>query len=382
MKKKLATILLLLFTITAIGQDRYLDSYSAFWQGGWVLPTNSYVKGNNYQEIPISNIYTFSLRYERQTDGSRSWHQLYDYPSYGLGLYVAGFNVKHQLGYPISLYGFMSSYIINKPKWDLKTEISFGLCFNWKHFTPETPLNVAMGSSISCYVDAGITAYRSIGKYFEIGIGGYLSHFSNGAMKKPNLGINTIAPKITIKYKPYGEFEYAKSPLPTFEKSFEDLTTLFIGSHNVLTILAPNQVDKPYNDKSYLVFGLDKRFLKRLTPKHSFGIGFGVGYNQYIGTTFLIQDRAMILSDANIMKKFNLNAYLSYEYRIHRLMVFAEPGYYIYRSIYDKSQRFFQRIGLRYQINSKLFCSIGVRAENFSVAQYIEWGIGGRFTND
>ena len=381
MKRVSILILLLLIFTRTIGQDRFLDSYSIFGQSGWVLPTNSYVKGENYEKIPISNIYTLSLRYERQTDGSRSWHQLYDYPSYGLGLYIAGFNVRNQLGYPISLYGFMSSYIFDKEKWDLKAEFSLGLCFNWQHFTPQTPLNDAMGGAVSCYVDAGLTAYRSIGKNFEIGFGAYLSHFSNGAMKKPNKGINTIAPKLTLKYKPYGEFEYAKSPLPPFEKGIDDLTTLFFGSHNVLTILAPNQVNKPFQDKSYLVFGLDKRFLKRFTPKHSFGLGFGLGYNQYIGTTYYIHDRELVFREANLMEKFNLSAYLSYEYRIHRLMLFVEPGYYIYRSIYDNTPNFFQRIGLRYQFNPHFFASLGLRAANFSVAQYIEWGIGVRIFN-
>lgn len=343
------------------------------------MPTNSYVKGNNYEEIPISNIYTLSFRYERQTDGSRSWHQLYNYPSYGVGMYFASFNVKNQLGNPIALYAYTSSYILNKAKWNLKTEVSLGLCFNWQHFTPETPLNVAMGGALSCYVDAGVTAYRLLDNNFELGLGLYLSHFSNGAMKKPNLGINTIAPKLTLKYKPYGEFEYSKSPLPPFEKTIEDLTTIFFGSHNVLTILSPNQVDEPYYDKSYLVFGLDKRFLQRLTPKHSLGLGFGLGYNQYIGTTYHIHEREVVLRNTNIFKKFNLSTYLSYEYRIHKLMLFVEPGYYIYRSIYDNTPNFFQRIGVRYQLNKHFFASIGLRAAYFSVAQYIEWGIGGRF---
>ena len=160
MKKHLMIIALLLISFSAIGQDRFLDSYSIHGQSGWVLPTNDFVKGNNTQQTPISLIYAASLRYERQTDGSRPWHQLYDYPSYGLGLYIADFNVKNQLGKPIALYGFMSSYVINKPKWSLKTEISIGLAFNWQHFSTENPLNDAMGASLSCYIDAGMSAFK------------------------------------------------------------------------------------------------------------------------------------------------------------------------------------------------------------------------------
>jgi hypothetical protein len=376
MKKNISILTLLLISILAIGQDRYLDSYSISGQSGWVLPTNDYVKGENDIYQPITQIYTLSLRYERQTDGSRPWHQLYNYPSYGLGLYIADFNVKNQLGNPITLYGFFNSYLIEKQKWSIKTEVSLGLAFNWQHFTPETPLNDAMGGSMSCYVDAGLTTYRHIGEKLEIGAGIYLTHFSNGAMKKPNKGVNVLAPKITIKYKPYGKFEYAKSPLPTYEKNIEDLTSIFAGVHNVLTVLARNQVNNQYNSNNYVVLGLDKRYLKRLSAKHALGIGFGVGYNQYVGTTYYVENREMKLKDANVMERFNLSAYLSYEFKIHRLNLFLEPGYYVYKSIYDKSESFFQRIGLRYQLNEKWFCAIGLRSQYFSVAQYIEWGVG------
>lgn len=376
MKQSFLIISLLLISLLTKGQDRFLDSYTISGQSGWVLPTNEFVKGNNSLQIPISHIYSLSLKYERQTDGSRAWHHLHNFPSYGLGLYAASFDVKNQLGNPIALYGFMSYYLINKPKWSLKTDISAGVAFNWQHFSPQTPFNVAIGGPVSCYFDAGVSAFRLIGKKFEIGAGLYLTHFSNGAMAKPNKGLNVINPKISIKYKPYGEFEYKQTELPHFEKQFENLTTFFLGMHDVLTTLPRNQVDKQFNNQSYLVFGLDRRYLKRLTPKHSLGLGFGVGYNQYVGTSYYIENREMVLRKANVMERFNLSVYLSYEFRINRLMFFAEPGYYAYKSIYDKSEDFFQRIGLRYHLNDNLFCSIGLRTQYFSVAQYIEWGIG------
>ena len=54
MKKHLMIIALLLISLSAIGQDRFLDSYSIHGQSGWVLPTNDFVKGNNTQQTPIS----------------------------------------------------------------------------------------------------------------------------------------------------------------------------------------------------------------------------------------------------------------------------------------------------------------------------------------
>ena len=72
----------------------------------------------------------------------------------------------------------------------------------------------------------------------------------------------------------------------------------------------------------------------------------------------------------------NFSAYISYEYRIHRLGIVLEPGIYLYKNKLDESRLLFQRVGLRYYMKNSCFFGANLRAAQFSVAQYIEWTFG------
>lgn len=374
-------LLLFFFLSTSLhlaAQKESLNSYSLYLKPGWVMPTNEYVSGTNTANKPISAIYSASLRFEHQTDGSKGWHQMYNYPSYGMGIYFAKFSVPNQLGNPISLYGFLSSTLYRHGRFALKTDFSLGLAFNWEHFSSSNTLNVAMGGPLSCYIDAAIVAYYNMCNHFDLGMGLALSHFSNGALKKPNKGINVLSPKLVFKYKPYDNIRLKITEKPRSESYFENLTTFFFGVHDVQTVINPKKENESYENHSYLVFGLDDKFLRRFNLKHSLGLGIGIGYNQYVGTEYRIENDKMVFSEIPVMQRFHLSAYISYEYRIHRLAILLEPGIYIYKNESDKSENFFQRIGFRHYLSDSFFYGVSLRAAYFSVAQYIEWTIGYR----
>src|SRR5947208_16956577 len=51
---------------------------------------------------------TLTLEVGRQTDGTRDWHRVYNYPSYGVGVQVGRFGHERELGRPVAAYGFFS----------------------------------------------------------------------------------------------------------------------------------------------------------------------------------------------------------------------------------------------------------------------------------
>ncbi len=376
MNKTCLWLLLLFVSLSSISQNKSTHFYSMFGQYGFVMPTNDFVRGENTENKSISQVYAISFRYAIQTAGEKYWHQMYDYPSYGFGIYTADFNVKNQLGKPVALYAFISKPIFTEGKYSLTGDYALGMAFNWKHFTPSNPERVAMGGEASCYIDATLTLNRSISQNYTLGLGLSLSHFSNGAIRKPNKGLNLISSKLSLNYLPQPMKHQKTIPLPYFDKHTDDLWSVFIGSHNVLTTLPENFKDDRYNRRSYFVFGIDRRVLRRFNLKHSLGFGIGLGYNQYVGTNYKIFGRELCFYEINHSERFNLSAYISYEYRIHRLGIVLEPGIYLYKNKQDESRRLFQRIGLRYNFNNGFFAGLNLRAANFSVAQYIEWTIG------
>lgn len=365
-----------LFCVVCNSQSKSYYSFSGFGQWGWVIPTNGFVKGNNSEHKAISQCYAHSLRLTKHTSGDKPWHSLYDFPSFGIGIFKAAFNVPNQLGEPTALYLFLTKPIFTSGKYTLYGDYSLGVAFNWLHFTAKHPERTAIGAAASCYIDASFLLKREISEHFDFGVGLSISHFSNGAMKKPNHGLNVLSSKITFDYFPKKKKQHHFSSAENFDSHFLDIWTFFAGSHNVLTVFSSEQVNQPYDSRSYFVIGADRRLLKRFNLKHSFGAGIGIGYDQYVGTSYRIFSREPHFYEVNHVERLNFSTYLSYEYRIHRLGLVIEPGIYLYKSELDESPLFFQRIGLRYYANDNIFAAINLRAAKFSVAQYIEWSIG------
>lgn len=376
MRRLALWLCLVLLSLGAKAQEGLSYSLGGFVQGGYVMPTNDFVRGLNLSDKPIDRFLALSVRYTVLTSGEKPWHQLFNYPSYGLGLYYAGFNVAGELGNPIALYGFYTNDIIRKGSWRLVGDYALGIALNWTHFTLDHPERIAMGSFASCYIDAGIAFRHRVGRKTEIGLGVSFTHFSNGALVKPNKGINLLSAKLSVDYLPKEPKQRRLWELPSFDSEWVNLVSVFLGSHNVLYDVPKGVLDEPYLRRSYLVFGLDERILRRFNPKHAFGIGIGLGYDQEVGTNYRISPNDVEFYHIDHAQRFNLSAFLSYEYRIHKFGILLEPGIYLYKNKQDSSRRLFQRIGLRYFFDNGLFLSVNLRAAHFSVAQYIEWSFG------
>ena len=87
--------LLALVAVPTFGQEKEADEYPGpghFLQGayqyGAVLGTNDFLKGDNLSGEPIENFQSLRLEFGWNTDGSKDWHHVYNFPTYGIGLYA------------------------------------------------------------------------------------------------------------------------------------------------------------------------------------------------------------------------------------------------------------------------------------------------------
>jgi len=163
------------------------------YQNGYVFPTNDFVKGINGESETISAFHTFSMKIAKQTIGKSEWEQLYNYPYYGIGVSVYDFHNPEEIGTPIAFYGFLNAPFKRWNKLTFNYEIGFGATFNWKSFNPLTnKYNIAIGAGQSFLIDVGLNLQYNLTEHFDIESGFILTHFSNGSLKKPNFGLNTI----------------------------------------------------------------------------------------------------------------------------------------------------------------------------------------------
>ncbi len=380
---------------TNVKKNRYVKSLRFFYQAGKVLPTNDFLKGENKKGKPIDYYQSASLQYGIETDGRKLWQQLYGYPTWGFGFYGVNFFDSEELGTPSAIYTFINAPIIKRFKrWSINYEVGFGLTYDWKKFDQNTnAMQYAIGSSNTVFIDAGLNIDVMLGKRFNFTGGFTFTHFSNGATRVPNLGINLVAPRFGLKYMFKPRPDFIKVEVPKYKNDWEYIV-LLAASSKQLGYKMIEGFDTSYTAETYGVFTISTGINRQISHKVKFGAGIDLGldgsYNSYIEYSSGNDNKRINAGNGN---KFAFGAYGSFELVVHKLSVIIQPGWYIYREEWKipdseppagtsyprrKPGGSYQRIGLKYHVFDNVFAGINVRAYDFSVADYIEWNIGYR----
>ncbi len=399
MKRLYIVALISLFSISAfssdstnVKKDRYNKSLRFFYQAGKVLPTNDFLTGDNASGEPVDYFQSFSLQYGIETDGRKLWQQLYAYPTWGFAFYSVNFFNPDELGNPSSIYTFINAPIIKRFKnWSINYEVGFGLTYNWKPFDINTnPFQYAIGSNNTVFIDAGLNADFNVGKHFNLTAGFTFTHFSNGATRVPNMGINLIAPRIGAKYRFEPRKEFIVNEIPKYSNNWEYIA-LVAASSKQLGYMVTDNSDTTYVAEAYGVFTFSTGVNRQISHKVKLGLGadfsYDGSYNSYIKYQNNQTTERLNAGNGN---KLAIGAYGSFELVIHKLSMVVQPGWYLYREEWEvpeepsegisiprrKPGGSYQRIGLKYHIFDNVFAGINVRAYDFSIADYIEWNIG------
>lgn len=385
MKKKFAIFSFFsIFSLFLYSQNEDNISYSLYVGDGYVVPTNDFVKKGNKDSVAINHMISISFRIAKQVDGTKAWHHLYNEFTYGVGGYYGRFNYSKNLINPFALYGFIGFSPLKTERFALKTNLALGLSFWWNGYSKENNLNVAISNPINCYIDAGLDGYYRLNDNFQVFAGVSYTHFSNGAIVKPNKGINVISPRIGLSYNPQKiVFKQAMDSL-NFQPKWENIISVYGGWHSVYKTFkyTPDNNSNEIKDtarKSYFVYGIQGRLMRELNYKYSLGLGVDLSYNSSIGYTSNQSHYSGYKNELSSWDKTTISTFLAYEYKINKLSILLEPG--VYLKIDDEnteSPKYYQRIGLRQQINENYFCQVALRAYKLHIADYIEWTLGYR----
>ncbi len=355
-------------------------SLQTMYQNGYVFATNDFLRGNNIETDRINAFQAFSLKYSKQTTGQHQWEQKFNYPSWGIGIYIADFYNPEEIGNPIALFGYFNAPFIRWNKLSFNYEIGFGATFNWKSFNPiSNQYNVAIGAGESFLIDAGLNLSYPIFKHFDLIAGFSFTHFSNGAIKKPNYGINTLAPKLSLKYNIDQNISFEHHSFPKYKPENEFLVSVFGGIKNVVYDSLNIDLAEKYEGIFFGVFGISAVYNRQISFKSKIGLGMTFSYDGSIDAQLAIEDGDLEQIDGPIGNKLQVSIYPSYEFVVNKLSLILQPAFYLYRKkLKNQSPTFHQRIGLKYHFTKNLFIGITLRDYAFHVSDYIEWNIGYR----
>lgn len=306
------------------------------------------------QSILGSNINVFQLNIGKETYGQNYWDKLYRYPDWGGGLYSANLGNDEKMGTANAIYGYLNVPLMLRKKFEVRYNISGGVAYLTKG-------NIAIGTHINLYFDLNINTRLFLTKRLYLVNAFGATHFSNGATKMPNLGLNLFSYRLGIHYQ-LSETKPKKivKEIPAILKE-NSLNIVLNGGWKEIK----SQVGEKY---SVLTGSID--YLHRIGYKHKVGAGLDVFYDESLHYLMSV-DLPSNVSHNEIMR---YGIHLATEYRINNIILGIQLGTYLYAN-YTDDGIIYQRVGIRYLVYKNLFVNVSLKTSK-GVADFIEWGLG------
>ncbi|MEN8226107.1 MAG: acyloxyacyl hydrolase [Bacteroidota bacterium] len=373
---KIKLLLIVLFPFIAFSQTENIETtknvqhhyLSINYHNGTVLSSNDFVTGINESGIPIEDYQSVSLKFGWQNPGYKDWQQVHRGLFLGGGIFFGTFKRKEDLGNPIALYGIIGLPIWRYKRLDIYTEGQFGVTGHWSKYDAESnPLNIAIGSTFTVFLDAGINAFYAVTPHFDLGLGYSFTHFSNGGTQRPNHGLNLLSPSLELKYRFQEKPDYKNIPYPP-----EDMKQ----SNDLYIMLATGQHQMVAHE------------FDTVTRYHYGFIGLGLFYNIQHGNAF----RSGFGTDIDFMRYLtaepdgtkgpvtfdNMTIGLAYapQVIIDNFTIVGSFGVYAKHKYHGNFKKTYQRVGFRYRFENNFSVGFNVRSVNFYFAEFLEFHLG------
>jgi hypothetical protein len=310
---------------------------------------------------PLVKEYPSLLHIEigKTTYGNKSWQNLYNYPSLGIGYYRSTLGNREILGTCNSLYGFIETPYYTERKITLQYKFGFGLAYLDKTYNLDNNIyNSAIGSHINFFVhlsfDAKINLYNKKW-YLKTGIG--LTHMSNGKTQTPNLGLNLIDFHINTCYY----FGDRINNIPKKKHYRKPHTFIGIITGGFKEFSAPN-LGKYFAGSTIIEYEY------AIKNKLSVGTGFDCFYDGVLHKTFKNENDPSALRHAI---RTGIHAGITYYFGDVGFVL--QVGSYI-KPYYQDISPIYKRFGLRAKINKHLIANLSLKT-HWAKADIIEIGL-------
>jgi len=308
------------------------------------------------------HIPSFEIMISHKTFGEKEWEQLFRYPTYGFGYYYAYLNYPDVLGSSHAVFSFINIPLLELARYSINYNLAFGVSYITKAFDiDENYYNVAIGSHTNVYLNVGFDQKIRLSKNLKLLFGIGLSHYSNGSISKPNLGLNIISAQTGISY------HFAKSENP---KIFHPNIKNIASNHFQLIYSAGYKRIYPPGEKAFFVSSLEFDYERILFIKYRLGFGFDLFYNSSLYEKLLEQNTDNISKIHN----FREGIHFSYSINFGQLNFYMQIGYYLFTKWKDDGN-IYNKFGLNYYFPKNFFTHLGVKT-HLSKADFIEYGIG------
>jgi hypothetical protein len=312
-----------------------------------------------------SHPYAIEMNLNRITDGSEAWHHAYRYPEVGYAIGLYDFR-NPILGKAIYALTYLDKALAKSKKSALRLKIGTGPALMTNPYDAEKNFqNTALSGRFMLSMQGEIAWTYLIHRQWQLRTGLTLTHFSNGAFKLPNSGVNIPALKMGLSYQSR-QVQVQNLPDTIGNENMQHSVSLNIsGSFFFKEIKLPG-------GKKYPGGVLSMYVNKRLNQKSALNVGVDGFYNTAL-KQIIRQDPDVDSLNIPDFKRASIT--FGHELFIGRVSMLTQMGVYVYNPYQKTDARIYQRVGLKYYFSRKLFANMLLKT-HFGTADCVEWGLG------
>lgn len=329
---------------------------------------------------------TFDVKLGWADNSSSPFASICKHPEVGIGFQfdgLAGIKAVNGpgMGNIYSLYGYFDRPFLTVGGFSLGYSGEFGLGFVFsRRYNPDTnPWNVMISSPVNAHISLGLQAQYALSRRFDVGIGLFFNHHSNGAVTFPNYGLNAFELAMRVGMKSPRRVE--KQPLEPEDDGFKrrfQFAVQFSGGimSNEASQLKTLEEKGTWENDRYFKYSFQVNAFYRYARTQASGLGFDL----YV-TPFCDK---IAESDGQGLKYDPVSCGISVlhemSYRDFSLMVGL--GRYLHHNDgLEQAQVLYQMVTLKYYFPkaADIYLGIVLKAHRFRAAESIQFCLGKRF---
>jgi hypothetical protein len=311
--------------------------------------------------LPSDPAFAGELTWFMHPKGRKQWHSACGYPTTGVTLFGGSVGNNEILGTFWGAYSFIEFPFLKLGNYAFSGKLGSGLAYGSKYFSYEdNPKNVAMSTPLNALICIGVKSRYQFGRN-SLTLSLDMTHFSNGAFKVPNLGVNL----------PYVSLGYARMI------RLKQMDTVKVANvlpfkkwlFNLTGIISAKEIF-PTGGKKYPVYALTGSARWFSKPKVGMEFGFDVISKQAItGYRPEIPKSQWDIVQAGV--------FAAYLLPLDQFHFGFGMGVYL-KDKYQPEDALYHRIAMRYYFQNGINLNIGLKS-HWARADYVEWGIGYTF---
>ena len=392
MKKRVYLLLIFVYLfMTVSAEDSIKTGFPKFVSfqiaEGIVMPTSRI----SNRETKTPNVAALTLKYGFGAKGNRWENHYYGMPYGGIGVYKPFYSMSKEMGRPFSVFLFQGAKVREyRSGISLHYEINLGAAFNWNHYDVlNDPMFEALGSSVNAHLGGNLYFSKPLSTFLDLHWGIDVLHFSNGAQRTPNYGINSISAIVELVYKINADKYQTKAKdvycaPPVFEKRMAHDLSFFITTRTVSLDTVDTNLRSKYPERRFRVVGLNYAYMWHNVRRFMWGPSIELLYDEGNGVVVdgNISERTGLYEEmvhlCKMSDRFSVGLSLKGELAMPGYAVFANLGYNVLHNNKEE-ERLYQIYGVKVYFTEGLSSSFAVKSNRLTHSKYLYLSVGYTF---